>query len=221
MIHGGTVYGLGPRGQLFALRLADGTELWRHTLGATDSRPPHYGFATAPVVAGDVVVVQTGGPDGHSICAFDRAGGELRWSVGDDPVDYQSPALLELAGRTQLVAINDKVLVGIAPASGEVLWKHEHATSSLEGIAQPMSLGPNRLLVNSLREVVALEVTPQAGAYAVAEVWRTNALQGAYSVPVLHEGRLVGLVSIGDIVKAQHDRLALENQFMKDYIHKG
>jgi CBS domain-containing protein len=37
-------------------------------------------------------------------------------------------------------------------------------------------------------------------------------------LPVLHEGRLVGIVSIGDLVKAQHDRLAMENQFMKDYI---
>ena len=37
-------------------------------------------------------------------------------------------------------------------------------------------------------------------------------------LPVLVEGRLVGLVSIGDLVKAQHDRLAMENQFMKDYI---
>ena len=37
-------------------------------------------------------------------------------------------------------------------------------------------------------------------------------------LPVLSEGRLVGIVSIGDIVKAQHDRLAMENQFMKDYI---
>lgn len=37
-------------------------------------------------------------------------------------------------------------------------------------------------------------------------------------LPVVYEGRLVGLVSIGDIVKAQHDNLAMENQFMKDYI---
>ena len=40
-------------------------------------------------------------------------------------------------------------------------------------------------------------------------------------LPVMTEGRLVGLVSIGDIVKAQLDHLAMENQFMKDYIHKG
>ena len=36
--------------------------------------------------------------------------------------------------------------------------------------------------------------------------------------PVLSDGRLVGLVSIGDVVKAQHDQLAMENGFMKDYI---
>lgn len=37
-------------------------------------------------------------------------------------------------------------------------------------------------------------------------------------LPVLSEGRLVGMVSIGDVVKAQHDLLAVENRFMKDYI---
>jgi len=37
-------------------------------------------------------------------------------------------------------------------------------------------------------------------------------------LPVVVETRLVGIVSIGDVVKAQHDRLAIENRFMKDYI---
>ena len=37
-------------------------------------------------------------------------------------------------------------------------------------------------------------------------------------IPVLAEGRLIGIISIGDLVKAQHDNLAMENRFMKDYI---
>ncbi len=37
-------------------------------------------------------------------------------------------------------------------------------------------------------------------------------------LPVVSEGKLLGIVSIGDIVKTQHNRLAMENRFMKDYI---
>ena len=37
-------------------------------------------------------------------------------------------------------------------------------------------------------------------------------------LPVLSQGRLVGIVSIGDVVKAQHDALVNENHFMKSYI---
>lgn len=37
-------------------------------------------------------------------------------------------------------------------------------------------------------------------------------------LPVLDEGDLVGIVSIGDVVKAQHAELRAENQFLKEYI---
>ena len=37
-------------------------------------------------------------------------------------------------------------------------------------------------------------------------------------VPIMSGERLVGMVSIGDLLKAQHDNLVAENQFMRDYI---
>jgi len=37
-------------------------------------------------------------------------------------------------------------------------------------------------------------------------------------VPVVEHGRLVGIVSIGDTVKAQHDELCRENHYLKSYI---
>jgi CBS domain-containing protein len=37
-------------------------------------------------------------------------------------------------------------------------------------------------------------------------------------LPVLDQGRLAGLISIGDIVKAQHAQYALENHYLKSYI---
>lgn len=38
-------------------------------------------------------------------------------------------------------------------------------------------------------------------------------------LPVIADGQLLGLVSIGDIVKAQHDELTMENHYLKNYIH--
>ena len=37
-------------------------------------------------------------------------------------------------------------------------------------------------------------------------------------VPIMSGERLVGMVSIGDLLKAQHDHLVVDNQFMWDYI---
>jgi CBS domain-containing protein len=37
-------------------------------------------------------------------------------------------------------------------------------------------------------------------------------------LPIFDEGRLVGMISIGDIVKAQYDLMAVENHYLKSYI---
>jgi CBS domain-containing protein len=37
-------------------------------------------------------------------------------------------------------------------------------------------------------------------------------------VPVVESGRLIGIISIGDTVKAQHDELCRENHYLKSYI---
>ncbi len=39
-------------------------------------------------------------------------------------------------------------------------------------------------------------------------------------LPIVDGGQLCGIISIGDVVKAQHDHLSLENQYLKDYIHR-
>ena len=37
-------------------------------------------------------------------------------------------------------------------------------------------------------------------------------------LPVMNDGKLVGMVSIGDVVKAQHEQLTRENYFLMNYI---
>lgn len=38
-------------------------------------------------------------------------------------------------------------------------------------------------------------------------------------LPIIVEGKLAGIISIGDVVKAHHDEVALENHYLKSYIH--
>lgn len=38
-------------------------------------------------------------------------------------------------------------------------------------------------------------------------------------LPILVDGQLAGLISIGDVVKAHHDHLTLENHYLKNYIN--
>jgi hypothetical protein len=37
-------------------------------------------------------------------------------------------------------------------------------------------------------------------------------------LPIVVEGELQGLISIGDVVKAQHHQLSIENHYLKSYI---
>lgn len=37
-------------------------------------------------------------------------------------------------------------------------------------------------------------------------------------LPIVKDKKLVGIVSIGDLVKAQHDALTMENHYLKSYI---
>ncbi|MBC8353341.1 MAG: CBS domain-containing protein [Planctomycetes bacterium] len=37
-------------------------------------------------------------------------------------------------------------------------------------------------------------------------------------LPVINDGKLAGLISIGDVVKAQHQKLAMENHLLMSYI---
>ena len=53
---------------------------------------------------------------------------------------------------------------------------------------------------------------------AVADVMCTMTERRIRHVPVVADGKLAGIISIGDTVKAQHDELCRENHYLKSYI---
>jgi CBS domain-containing protein len=78
--------------------------------------------------------------------------------------------------------------------------------------------GPLSLSEIRVREVMSAKLVTGTPEDSIEDTMGLLTQRRIRHLPILSEGRLVGIVSIGDVVKAQHDRLAMENQFMKNYI---
>ena len=187
------VFNVGPRGRFSALRLDSGEEMWAHDLiEVAGSREPEYGFSSTPAVAGDIVVVQTGGPAGRAITGFDRRTGVVRWSTGDDPVSYQSPQVVRIGGRQQLVAVTDAHFLGLDPATGVELWRHRHQTVTDHPFSHPVAVGEDQVLLTYWPESALFRIREEGGDFRVEEVWRRNTLHSSYAIPIPFEGHLYG-----------------------------
>lgn len=185
----GHVYALGAKGQLVAATLQDGEEVWRVQLDASNSSVPFYGYTASPLAVGDLIIMLAGG-EGRAVTAYDRKNGELRWSVGDDSVTYQSPILAELGGRQQIVAVTDQWAYGLEPTSGKQLWSFQHSTGNAqEGSAHPTQIDDQHLLINLSNEALALRVSADG---TVEEAWRSRAFANALVLPVVYDGTLFG-----------------------------
>jgi outer membrane protein assembly factor BamB len=193
-IDGDVVYGLGAKGQLFAVSLKDGSEIWSiridEKLGA---KQPHFGFTTTPLVVGDLLFVETGGSDGRSLTAVDKKNGKGLWSTGDDSVGYQSPVLLKLAGREQIVAVTNRSVAGLDPGDGAVLWSMDPKINERDGWSTPITLGNDSILLTGRNESVAIVVArAEKGSFVAKEAWRGTNLKGNFAMPVVHQGHIYG-----------------------------
>ena len=187
-LSGGQVYAVGPSGQLLSLSLGDGSLAWSHTLDESNSTVPFYGYTAAPVVTDDLVIVATGG-EGHALTAYARSNGEQAWSVGDDSVTYQTPILMEVAGKEQLVASTDRWLHGIDPSDGTVLWSHQHTEGNqTEGSAHVTPLDGDSFLVKYARNSKLYDAKDGG----VEEVWESRAFGNTFAIPVHHDGHFYG-----------------------------
>jgi len=192
----GRVYTVGATGLFNALDLATGKKLWSHDLMAEHGGTvPDWGMAISPLVVGHRVVVGAGGPDGHSLVAYDRVDGTVVWSVGKDAVSYSSPLLVDRAGGRQIVLFHQGSVVGRDATDGAELWRQPWPPQQ-PNVAQPLPLPDDRLLVSSGYGIGStlfqLRATAVGGVDAEV-VWKSPRLKLKFSQVVEHEGYLYGL----------------------------
>jgi len=75
-----------------------------------------------------------------------------------------------------------------------------------------------RLLDKPVSDVMLMSVVTCTGEDTVKEVMRRMTRHRVRHLPVLENGKLAGIVSIGDVVKSRVDEMELEANVLRDYI---
>ncbi len=158
---------VGSDAVLYCFNRKTGALLWRHDLPAEFGAPvPMFGYSCSPIAYEGMVIlpVDRKRPDApgseppgeavdpsiaQSLMAFDQQTGDVVWRSQDFPIDYSSPAMINLDGEDQLVLLMRKFIMGVDPNSGELLWQHEVLPVPEENIATPLWTGDDLLFLSA------------------------------------------------------------------------
>jgi len=183
----GRVYTFGATGILNALDAGDGAVVWsRNAASDTGAKVPDWGFASSPLVTGDVVIVAAAG----ALVAYDLASGDPRWFGAAGGVSYSSPHLLTIDGVEQILMLNEAGVTSVAPADGTLLWEHPWPGFR---IVQPALTADGDVLICSERiGTRRLAVGTGPGGWTVEERWTSTGLKPYFSDFVVHDGHAFG-----------------------------
>ena len=193
-IDGGRVFTMGATGVLNALDLATGRRLWTHdVLAENDATSPDWGKSVSPLVVDGLVIVSAGGAGGRSLVAYDATSGARAWAAGSDRSSYSSPLLLTLAGRRQVVILNQGSVAGHDPATGALLWEHPFP-SGQPNVTAPLPLGSDRLLVSVGYGIgsKSYRIAANGSAMNATMEWESPRLKSKFGNLVRHDGSVYG-----------------------------
>jgi outer membrane protein assembly factor BamB len=173
LLAGERLYTTGVTGILHCLDARSGKVLWRRGLitelgGTVMAR----GYSSSPIAWRDTIVVTAGGR-GHAMVAFDQKTGRTRWSRQDFKNSHSSPILIDLEGQSQLVALMDKIIVGVDPNKGDLLWSHPHDTIGDHTAGSPVWSPDHLLFVSSAYDGGSrvLRLTKEGDRTSAHELW--------------------------------------------------
>ena len=188
----GRVYTFGATGIVNALNAASGALIWsRNAATDTEEEIPIWGFASSPLVAGDLVVVAAAG----RLVAYAADTGERRWLGPAGGAGYSSAHLATIDGVDQILLLRGSRTISVAPADGSLLW--EHTWEPGVGIVQPALVEGNSVLLSTgdgmggvgMRRIA---VSHKSTGWTVEERWTSRGLKPYYNDFVVHKGHAYG-----------------------------
>jgi outer membrane protein assembly factor BamB len=214
VVDGNRVFIYGPEGMLHCVGAEDGKLLWKVDIRQDFNVVQNFfGVASAPVVEGDLLIVQVGGSPkgsflrtlgdianlkstGSGIVAFDKARGQVKYAIGDELSSYASPLLATALGRRWCFLFARGGLLAFEPRSGKIDFHFPWRCEDLESVnaANPVVVGDQVLITETYGPGSAL-LKLKTGGYDV--IWTDakkfrKSLQCHWNTPIHESGYIYG-----------------------------
>ena len=192
LLVGDLLYSVGATGKLFALDKKTGRVAWSHDLwkeyGGTKM---DRGYSCSPLAYKNTIILTLGG-QGQTLIAFNQKDGSIAWKNQTLDMSPSSPMIVNVDGQDQLIAFLGKVVAGLDPNNGNLIWTHPHVTEWGLNISTPVWGKDNLLFISSAYSGGSrvLRLSHKDGKMTVEEVWASRRMR-------LHHGTAI---RIGDYI---------------------
>lgn len=221
-VEGDRVYVFTSYLRLYCLRADTGATVWSRDFVAEfpGTGVIDWQNAASPLLVGDLVYLNSN-VSGRRLMAVRKADGTTAWSGEDDRMTHATPAYATVAGVPQVVFLTGRGLVGVAPGTGEVLWRYGFSPSSTSTAATPVVAGEYvyASCAYSLGAWTARLTRPGA-TFAVGQTdfKRSSSYQNHWATPVHHEGFLYSIVERSFRSLACFDLAGRTNRWITDRV---
>lgn len=192
LLVGDLLFTVGATGKLFALDKKSGKVAWSHDLWTEyNGTKMGRGYSCSPIAYKNTVILTLGG-QGQTLIAFNQKDGTVAWKNQTLDMSPSSPIIVNVDGQDQMIAFLGKVVAGIDPNNGNLLWSHPHVTEWGLNISTPIWGSDNLLFISSAYSGGSrvLKLTQKDGKTTAEELWFHRRMR-------LHHGTAI---RIGDYV---------------------
>ncbi len=195
-IDGDRLYIMGASGDLSCLETAAGKRVWSlNVLKEFGGSNPRWGLSESPLVYGDRVLINAGGP-GASIVALDKRTGKVIWKSESDGAGYSSAVVQRVGDTEQAVFFTATRALGVDVKDGRLLWQYPRVANRVANIATPV-VKDNFVFLSSDYGTgsALLELEPSGGGVTATEVYFTQEMRNHHSSSILVGEHLYGFSS--------------------------
>lgn len=191
----GKLYAQSAGGLFQCLDASTGAQIWKQEMStAADPKPPQYGFASSPLVVGDLVLQYSSGAGRHNLSAFNAASGAEVWTAAQGTGGYASPHLATLNGVPQILMVDSMGVQSFEPLTGATIWELVWKQKQFPRCLQPLLTDDGGIAIGANTDYGTrlLRAKKDDAAWDVKEVWTNASHRPYFNDNVGHKGYLYG-----------------------------